>query len=85
MGRDHGPGESNLWITGGGVKPEVTYGKTDDLGYATVENPVRVADWHATILHLLGLHPEKLFFERNGRQEKLTDAFEPRIVREIIA
>ena len=85
MGRDHGPRGFSLWMAGGGVKPGVTYGATDELGYAAVENPVSVADWHATILHLLGLHHEKLFFERNGLQEKLTDTFKSRIVREIIA
>jgi len=85
MGRDHGPRGFSLWMAGGGVKPGVTYGATDDLGYAAVENPVSVADWHATVLHLLGLHHEKLFFERNGLREKLTDTFKPRIVRGIVA
>ena len=84
-GRDHGPRGFSLWMAGGGIKPGVTYGNTDDIGFAAVENPVSIADWHATILHQLGLHHEKLFFERNGLKEKLTDTFKPRIVKEILA
>ncbi len=84
-GRDHGPRGFSLWMAGGGVKRGVTYGGTDELGFAAEEKPVSVADWHATILHLLGLHHEQLFFERNGLKERLTDTFEPRIVHEILA
>ena len=51
---------------------------------SSVENKVSVEDWHATILHLLGLHHEELFYERNGLRERLTSVFEPRIVREIL-
>ena len=72
-------------MAGGGVKRGTVYGTTDDFGYRAVENPVSVADWHATILHLLGLHHEELFYERNGLTEKLTSTHEPRIVREILA
>ena len=53
-------------MAGGGVKGGSTYGATDELGFAAVEDRVSVADWHATILHLLGLHHEELFFLRNG-------------------
>ncbi|MCH2201819.1 MAG: DUF1501 domain-containing protein [Fuerstiella sp.] len=83
-GRDHGPRGFSLWMAGGGIKPGVSYGNTDDLGFAAVENPVSIADWHATILHQLGLHHENLFFERNGLKEKLTDTFKPRIVHDIL-
>lgn len=83
-GRDHGPRGFSLWMAGGGVKGGVTYGGTDEIGYRAAENPVSIADWHATILHQLGLHHEQLFFERNGLHEKLTDTFEPRVVREIL-
>ncbi len=84
-GRDHGPRGFSLWMAGGGVKPGVTYGNTDEIGFAAEENPVSIADWHATILHLLGLHHEHLFFERNGLKEKLTSTFKPRIVEEVLA
>ncbi|QDU98916.1 DUF1501 domain-containing protein [Lignipirellula cremea] len=84
-GRDHGPRGFSLWMAGGGVRGGTTYGGTDEIGYAAEENPVSIADWHATVLHLLGLHHEKLFFDRNGLHEKLTDTFKPRIVNEILS
>jgi hypothetical protein len=84
-GRDHGPFGFSLWMAGGGVKGGIAYGATDDIGFAAVENRVSVTDWHATILHLLGLHHEQLFFERNGLREKLTSTFQSRLVREILA
>jgi arylsulfatase A-like enzyme len=84
-GRDHGPRGFTLWMAGGGIKPGVSYGATDEIGYAAADKPVSIADWHATILHLLGLDHEKLYFERNGLKERLTDLFEPKIVKEILA
>jgi hypothetical protein len=84
-GRDHNPRGFTVWMAGGGVKRGMTYGATDELGYEAVENPVSVADWHATILHLLGMHHEELFFEHNGLEEKLTSVFPARVVTEILA
>ncbi len=84
-GRDHNPRGFSLWMAGGGIKPGTVYGATDDLGYEAVENRVSVTDWHATILHLLGLDYQKLIFDQNGLKEKLTSVFEARIVREILA
>jgi len=84
-GRDHGPAGFSLWMAGGGVKPGTIYGSTDDIGYKAVENRVSVADWHATILHLLGLHYEDLYFERNGLKERLTGVKEARVVKDILA
>ena len=72
-------------LAGGGIKGGVTYGGTDEIGFAAAENPVSIADWHATILNQLGLHHEELFFLRNGLQEKLTDTLKPRIVEEVLA
>ena len=83
-GRDHDPKGFSLWMAGGGVKPGIVYGSTDELGYAAVENPVSVTDWHATILHLLGLDYQKLVFDQNGLGEKLTSVYEARIVKEIL-
>ena len=84
-GRDHGPTGFTVWMAGGGVKPGVVYGSTDEIGYRAAENRVSVTDWHATILHLLGMHHEKLYFERNGLEERLTGVETPRIVSEILA
>ena len=61
------------------------YGQTDDIGYASVENRVSIQDWHATILHLLGMNHEELTFDRNGLGERLTHQFETRVVEDILA
>ena len=84
-GRDHGPAGFSLWMAGGGVKGGVVYGNTDEIGYKAVENPVSVADWHATILHLLGMDYRELSFLRNGLEDRITGTQEARIVREILA
>ena len=76
-GRDHNKNAFCTWMAGGGVKGGTTYGATDELGLAAVENRVSVPDWHATILHLLGLHHEELFIEQNGLKEKLTRSTRP--------
>ena len=84
-GRDHNKNAICTWMAGGGVKRGFVLGETDELGFAAVENRVSVPDWHATILHLLGLHHEELFVERSGLKERLTGVEEARIVDEIIA
>lgn len=83
-GRDHNKNAFTLWMAGGGVKGGTVHGSTDDLGLAAVEDRVSVPDWHATILHLLGLDHEQLVFPRNGLEERLTGVFEPRVVREVL-
>jgi len=72
-GRDHHKEAFTMWLAGGGVKRGFTYGRTDDLGYNIVENPVHVHDLNATILHLLGLDHERLTFRYQGRDFRLTD------------
>ena len=84
-GRDHNPKGFSLWMAGAGVKRGIVYGATDDIGYEAVENKVSVTDWHATILHLLGLDYQKLVFDQSGLKEKLTSVYEARIVKEILA
>jgi hypothetical protein len=84
-GRDHNKNAFCTWLAGAGIKTGTTYGATDDLGMASVENPVSVPDWHATILHLLGLNHEQLFIEQNGLKEKLTGVNEARVVKGILA
>ena len=72
-GRDHHPYAFTMWMAGGGVKPGITVGKTDELAYNIVEDPIHVHDLHATILHLLGLDHTRLVYKFQGRQFRLTD------------
>lgn len=72
-GRDHHPRSYTIWMAGGGVKPGITYGETDEFGYNIVRDPVHVNDFHATILHLMGLHHEQLTYKHLGRRYRLTD------------
>jgi hypothetical protein len=72
-GRSHHSAAFSSWLAGGGVKPGIVYGKTDDYGAKVVENEVHVHDFHATILHLLGFDHEKLTFRHAGRDFRLTD------------
>ncbi len=74
-GRDHHPFGFTMWLAGGGVKPGVAYGATDEFGWDAVENPVHVHDLHATILHLLGLDHERLTYRFAGRDFRLTDVY----------
>jgi len=83
-GRDHNHKGYTMWMAGGGVKRGFSYGETDDHGYEAVSGKVHVHDWHATILHLLGLDHEKLTFRHAGRQMRLTDVHGS-VVRQIIA
>jgi len=72
-GRDHHPRAFTIWLAGGGVKPGMSYGTTDDFGYNIVENPVHIHDLHATMLHLLGIDHTRLTFPYQGRNFRLTD------------
>ena len=82
-GRDHHPRSFTIWMAGGGVKPGV-YGETDEFGYNIVQNPVHVNDFHATVLHLMGLDHERLTFKHLGRRYRLTDVAGT-VVKDIIA
>lgn len=83
-GRDHNEYGFSLWMAGGGVKPGVTFGATDEWGYRAVENPLQIHDLHATILQLLGINHEKLTYRFSGRDIRLTDVH-GKIVKEILA
>lgn len=72
-GRDHHPRCFTLWMAGGGIKPGMTYGATDEFSYNITENPVHVHDLHATMLHLLGIDHERLTYFFQGRHYRLTD------------
>jgi hypothetical protein len=72
-GRDHHPNAFTMWLAGGGIRPGITLGRTDDLGFNAVEDRVHVHDLHATLLHLLGFDHTKLTFKFQGRDFRLTD------------
>ncbi|MFP6650019.1 MAG: DUF1501 domain-containing protein [Pirellulaceae bacterium] len=83
-GRDHNPAGFTAWMMGAGVKAPFQYGATDEFGHKAVENVSTVYDFHATILHLLGLDHERLSFYHNGIQRRLTDVH-GHVIREILA
>ena len=82
-GRDHHPRNFSIWMAGGGIKPGITYGKTDDFSYNVTENPVEVFDLNATILHQLGLDHEQLTWRFQGRDYRLTDVH-GRVLKDLI-
>ena len=83
-GRDHNSKGFSMWMAGAGVKAGMNYGKTDDFGYEAIEGRVHIHDWHATILHLLGLDHERLTFRYAGRDMRLTDV-KGNVVNDILA
>jgi len=82
-GRDHNNKGFTIWLAGGGAKGGYAHGKTDDYGFEAVEGKVHIHDWHATMLHLLGLDHEKLTYRHAGRDMRLTDV-KGNVVKEII-
>jgi hypothetical protein len=84
-GRDHNKNAFCTWMAGAGIKGGTAYGKTDEIGLAAVEDRVSVPDWHATILHLLGLHHDELFVDQHGLKEKLTGVQEAHVIQSILA
>ncbi|NNE00547.1 MAG: DUF1501 domain-containing protein [Pirellulaceae bacterium] len=84
FGRDHHPRCFSLWMAGGGIKPGTVYGETDPYGYNIADKPVHVHDFHATILHLLGIDHERLTHKYQGRQFRLTDVH-GHVVNDILA
>ena len=82
-GRDHNPLGFTMWMAGGGVKPGISFGETDDYGYRAAIDKVHMHDLHATLLHLLGLDHQRLTYRYAGRDFRLTDVH-GRIVREIL-
>jgi hypothetical protein len=83
-GRDHHIRGFSMWLAGGGIKPGMSYGTTDELGYAAQENKVHVHDLHATMLYLLGIDHERLTVRYQGRDFRLTDVA-GKVVRDILA
>ena len=83
-GRDHHPRCFSIWMAGGGIKPGIVYGETDDFGYNIIKDPVHVHDFQATVLHQLGLDHEKLIFKHSGRRYRLTDV-SGKVIKDILA
>jgi Protein of unknown function (DUF1501) len=83
-GRDHHPNAFSMWLAGGGVKPGITYGESDEFGFQVVKDKVHVHDLHATLLHLLGFDHTKLTYRFQGRDFRLTDVH-GRLVKGLVA
>jgi uncharacterized protein (DUF1501 family) len=83
-GRGHHPACFSSWLAGGGIKGGLAYGATDDIAATVAENKVHVHDFHATILHLLGIDHEKLTYRHAGRDFRLTDVY-GNVVKDILA
>jgi len=83
-GRDHHPRCFSIWMAGGGVKPGTIYGETDEFGYNVAKDGVHVHDFHATMLHLLGIDHERLTYKYQGRRFRLTDVH-GRVVKDVLA
>jgi hypothetical protein len=83
-GRDHHPNAFSMWVAGGGIKPGISFGETDDLGFGVARDKVHVHDLHATLLHLLGFDHTRLTYRFQGRDFRLTDVH-GRVVKELLA
>ncbi len=83
-GRDHHPNAFTMWMAGGGLKPGLSLGETDELGFNVVKNKVHVHDLHATLLHQLGFDHTKLTYRFQGRDFRLTDVHGT-VVKELLA
>lgn len=84
-GRDHHPRCFTMWMAGGGIKPGAIYGETDEFSYNIVRDPVHIRDFHATILHLLGIDHERFTYKAQGLDSRLTGVEPARIINEILA
>jgi uncharacterized protein (DUF1501 family) len=84
-GRDHHKQGFSMWLAGGGIKGGQAYGATDELGYHAVENRTMVADLHATILHQLGLDHQRVTYAVHGRDERLTDVYDAKVIAPLLS
>ncbi len=84
-GRDHHPRCFSLWMAGGGVKPGVIHGETDDFSYNIIKDPVHVRDFQATILHLFGIHHDQFTYKYQGLDQKLTGVEKASVVKAVVA
>ena len=84
-GRDHNTAAFSMWMAGGGVRPGISYGATDELGYNAVENPVHIRDLHATMLHQFGIDHRRFNYRYQGLDMKLTGVEESHVVKDILS
>lgn len=84
-GRDHNGQGFSIWLAGGGIRPGITFGETDEVGHRAVENVMTPNDYQATVFHLFGLDHEKVEYEYNGQKQRITAGRKARIVHEILA
>jgi hypothetical protein len=84
-GRDHHPRCFTMWMAGGGSKPGMIYGATDEFSYNIVENPVHIRDFHATVLHMLGMDHERFVFRHQGLDQRLTGVEQASVVKDLLA
>ncbi len=84
-GRDHHPNAFTMWLAGGGIKPGITLGETDDFGFGVVSQRVHVHDLHATIQHLLGFDPLRFSFKLQGLEQRLIGVEPARVIQELLA
>ena len=85
VGRDHNPGAFTIWLSGAGIRPGITHGETDEMGYEIVQDPVEIRDLHATMLYLLGFDHRKLDYYYQGLDQKVTGVKPARVVAQILA
>jgi len=83
-GRDHHPRCFTMWMAGGGAKPGVIHGETDDFSYNIVKDGVHIRDFHATVLQLLGFDHERFIYRSQGLDQKLTGVEKAHVVNELI-
>ncbi|HWY87250.1 MAG TPA: DUF1501 domain-containing protein [Gemmataceae bacterium] len=84
-GRDHHPRCFTMWMAGGGARPGVVYGETDDFSYNIVDDPVHIRDFHATVLHLLGFDHQRFSIRHQGLDQRLTGVESARVIPELLA
>jgi uncharacterized protein (DUF1501 family) len=84
-GRDHHGRSFTMWLAGGGIKPGVEYGQTDEFSYNIVKDPVHIRDFNATLLHCLGIDHARLSFKYQGLEQRLTGVEPARVVKEVLA
>ena len=85
VGRDHNPNAFTIWMAGGGAKPGVSYGETDEMGYQVAKNPVHVRDLHATMLKMLGFDAKRLSYHYQGLDQKLIGVKPAKVINDLIA
>ena len=74
-----------MWMAGGGARPGTIYGETDEFSYNIVENPVHIHDFHATVMHMLGIDHERFTFKYQGLDQKLTGVESANVIKDLIA